>query len=184
MVFRRVPPLQDRWKSSYASEKPPLGSCAIDILSIPAWFFVSLRDFGPSADANSVTMEAFVKALAATEQAPAEIFHSLDVSVLILVVFEERRPCRFSSGPIFGSADRNDDVEAKDDTFVISKQPTWVWKLKGDSAVWLHRSACSEPSASGLFFLLIKVSTTRLQTRAAKLQTKSILFVSWHAVRT
>lgn len=185
MVFRRVPPLQDRWQSSYASEKPPPGSCAIDILSIPAWFFVSLRDFGPSADANSVTMEAFVKALAATEQTPAEIFHSLDVSVLILVVFEERRPCRFSSGAaargfIFGSADRNDDVEAKNETVVISKQRTWVWKLKCDSAVWLHRSA----SASGLFFLLIKVSTTRFQTRAAKLQTKSILFVSWHAVRT
>lgn len=89
----------------------------IDILSIPAWFFVPLRECGPSADANNVTVEAFVEALRATEQ-PPETFHSLDVSVLILVVFEGRRPCRFSSGAagrgcIFGSADRNDDVEEK-----------------------------------------------------------------------
>lgn len=85
-------------------------------------------------------MEAFVEALAATEQTPAESFHSLDVSVLILVVFGERPPCRFSSGAaergfIFGWADRNDDVEEKDEKAVISKQPSWVWKLKGDSAV-------------------------------------------------
>lgn len=93
---------------------------AINIPSIPAWFFVSLREFGPSADANSVTMEAFVEALAATEQTPAETFHAVDISVLILVVFEERWPCRFSSGAvgrgfIFGSTDRNDDVEEKDE---------------------------------------------------------------------
>lgn len=38
----------------------------IDIPSFTAWFFVSLRELGPSADANSITMEAFVEALGAT----------------------------------------------------------------------------------------------------------------------
>lgn len=65
-------------------------------------------------------MEAFVEALEATEQTQAETFHPLDVSVLISVVLEERRSGCFSSGAagrgfIFGPADRNDDVEEKDE---------------------------------------------------------------------
>lgn len=79
---------------------------------------MSPREFQPSADANSVTMEAFVEAPSATEHTPAETFQFLDVFVLIFAVFDERQPCEFSSGSagkvfIFGFVDRNDDMEGK-----------------------------------------------------------------------
>lgn len=76
-------------------------------------------------------MEAFVEALEVMEQTQAEAFHPLDVSVLISVVLEERWSGRFSSGVagrgfIFGPADRNDDVEEKDEKEQFYKQSVWV----------------------------------------------------------
>ena len=72
----------------------------IDIPSIPAWFFVCLREFGGLSRCKRRHHGSFCRS-------------SRAVSVWILVGFEERR---FSSGTagqrfIFGCEDQNNDVE-------------------------------------------------------------------------
>lgn len=107
-------------QGSYASERPQPRS-SLDVPSVRVSSFVSPGEFQPSADANGVTMEAFVEAPSATERSRRPETFQIFLGrffVLIFVVFEERRHCLFSSGSagkvfIFGSVDRNDDVEGK-----------------------------------------------------------------------